>query len=270
MRDIPSSMAPAVVADIDARLDAIARDHSVTIAFAIESGSRAWGFPSPDSDYDCRFVFIRPRQEYLSLFRKRDVIETPLTPVLDVNGWDLGKALKLLLKGNAVIIEWLTSPIVYQAKVGFREDLLALAMDIADRDLIGRHYLHLAWRTRAQWLSNPEQVALKKLFYVLRPALALRWLRQHPQARVAPMHFPTLCAQSALDGYVASEIERLLELKAATREMGTGVAPTALMELIGAELSIAEASGHLGGELSQDATAKADAFFIKTLDAQRS
>jgi uncharacterized protein len=263
-------MDPATVAQIDARLDVVTRDYNVTIAFAIESGSRAWGFPSPDSDYDCRFVFIRPRQEYLSLFRKRDVIETPLTPVLDVNGWDLGKALKLLLKGNAVIIEWLTSPIVYQAKDGFREDLLALAMDIADRDLIAKHYLHLARRTRAQWLSDPGQVALKKLFYVLRPALALRWLRLHPRLRVAPMHFPTLCAQSALDGDVASEIERLLELKAATREMGTGVAPTALMELIAAELSIAEQSGHLGAELRQDTAARADAFFIKTLDAQRS
>lgn len=268
-RHIPPSMDLAIVAEIDARLDGIISDHNVTIAFAIESGSRAWGFPSPDSDYDCRFVFIRPRQDYLSLFRKRDVIETPLTPLLDVNGWDLGKALKLLLKGNAVIIEWLTSPIVYQAKDGFREDLLALAMDIADRNLIAKHYLHLARRTRAQWLSDPEQVALKKLFYVLRPALALRWLRLHPQARVAPMHFPTLCAQSAMDGYVATEIERLLELKAATREMGTGVAPNALMELIAAELDIAELSGHLGGELTPDAVAKANAFFIKTLDTHR-
>ena len=266
-RNIPPDMDPAIVAGIDDRLDGIVREHDVTIAFAIESGSRAWGFPSPDSDYDCRFVFIRPRQEYLSLFRKRDVIETPLTPLLDVNGWDLGKALKLLLKGNAVIIEWLTSPIVYQAKEDFRPAMLALAMDLADRRLIARHYFHLARRTRAQWLSDPEQVVLKKLFYVLRPVLALRWLRLHRQANVAPMHFPTLCAQSGLDGLVRSDIERLLALKAETREMGAGVAPGPILDLIAAELEIAEQADGPGDVIKADAVARADAFFIQMLAA---
>jgi hypothetical protein len=79
---------------------------------AIESGSRAWGFPSPDSDYDCRFIFVRPIEDYLSPWQRRDVIETPLEGDFDVNGWELGKAIRLLAKGNAVIIEWLMSPIV--------------------------------------------------------------------------------------------------------------------------------------------------------------
>ena len=166
-RHIASGMDPAIVGEVDARLDQITREHKVAIAFAIESGSRAWGFPSPDSDYDCCFVFIRPKREYLSLFRKRDVIETPMTPILDVNGWDLGKALKLLLKGNAVIIEWLTSPIVYRAADGFRPAMLNLAMEIADRRLIQRHYIHLALRTRKEWLGDLDQAVLKKS--ILRP-----------------------------------------------------------------------------------------------------
>jgi len=98
-------MNPDTVAEIEARLAAIRRDEGVMIPLAIESGSRAWWFSSPDSDYDCRFLFIRSLDNYLSLFARRDVIETPLEGELDVNGWDVAKAIKLLLKGNAVVIE---------------------------------------------------------------------------------------------------------------------------------------------------------------------
>src|SRR5580698_6695076 len=121
IRDLPPSFAEGAVTAIDARLADIARDHGVSIPLAIESGSRAWGFPSPDSDYDCRFVFVRPVNQYLSPWQQRDVIETPLEGDLDVSGWDLAKAIKLLLKGNAVIIEWLTSPIVYDGDARFRD-----------------------------------------------------------------------------------------------------------------------------------------------------
>src|SRR6187399_351008 len=109
-RVLPADFDPVVVAEIDARLAAVERDEQVRIPIAIESGSRAWGFPSPDSDYDCRFVYVRRPDAYLSPWVPRDVIETPLVGDLDVNGWDLGKALKLMLKGNAVILEWLRSP----------------------------------------------------------------------------------------------------------------------------------------------------------------
>jgi predicted nucleotidyltransferase len=111
VRAIPSELDPAVVADVDARLDGVAAEHGVRIPWAIESGSRAWGFPSPDSDYDCRFIFVRPADAYVSLWPARDVIETPLDAVFDVNGWDLGKAIKLISKGNVVPTEWLRSPI---------------------------------------------------------------------------------------------------------------------------------------------------------------
>ena len=109
---------------MQARLDSVVRERGVRILHAIESGSRAWGFPSPDSDYDCRFVHCHPLADYARLRPPRDVIETPLTPVLDVNGWDIRKALALGLKGNAVILEWLRSPIVYRGEPGF-----AAAMD---------------------------------------------------------------------------------------------------------------------------------------------
>jgi hypothetical protein len=100
-RAVPSSLDTTVVAEIDRRLSAASAEHGVRIPWAIESGSRAWGFPSPDSDYDCRFLFIRPREQYLSLWPARDVIETPLDNTYDVNGWDLAKTVKLVVKGNA-------------------------------------------------------------------------------------------------------------------------------------------------------------------------
>jgi len=94
---------------------------------AIERGSRAWGFRSPDSGYDCRFVFVRPIHQFLSSRLRRDVIETPLNGDLDVNGWELGRALKLLLKGDAVVIEWLRSSYVYRGESWFREGFPASA-----------------------------------------------------------------------------------------------------------------------------------------------
>jgi uncharacterized protein len=162
------------------------------------AAARAWGFPSPDSDYDCRFVYIRPLAHHLTPWPRRDVIELPLVDELDVNGWDLSKSLKLLMKGNAVIIEWLTSPLVYCGDEEFRSSLLALARAVADRDLVIRHCLHLSEEFRRRHLSDPAAVPLKKLFYTLRPAAAIRWLARHPEAAVAPMHFPTLIAD-ALD-----------------------------------------------------------------------
>jgi uncharacterized protein len=143
MRAIPPSLDPAVVAEIDARLASVATEHQVTIPWAIESGSRAWGFPSPDSDYDCRFIYVSPPERYLSLWPARDVIETPLDTVFDVNGWDLAKTLQLLVKGNATPVEWLRSPIVYSGDADFRDELLDVASQVVDPVLLQRHYLHV-------------------------------------------------------------------------------------------------------------------------------
>lgn len=104
MRAIPEALDPSAVAGIDRLLDTLERKEGARILLAVESGSRAWGFPSPDSDYDCRFIYVREADRYLSLWPPRDVIESP-GDVLDMSGWDLGKALKLMLKGNAVAIE---------------------------------------------------------------------------------------------------------------------------------------------------------------------
>jgi predicted nucleotidyltransferase len=233
--DLPAQ----AVADVEATLDAVRREHQVHIPLAIESGSRAWGFPSPDSDYDCRFIFVRPADQHLTLWTPRDVIETPIQGELDVNGWELRKALRLLLKGNAVVVEWLRSPITYTADQTFRTELLDFAQQYADRARIASHYLHFGTRQRAVYLGDAQQVALKKLFYVLRPAAALRWMRLHPQHAIPPMHFPTLLAESDPPSDVQAVTADLLARKAVTREMGMGAAPPALLHLIDEELTAA-------------------------------
>ncbi|MGY4100440.1 nucleotidyltransferase domain-containing protein [Nocardia sp. R16R-3T] len=232
LRAIPVSMNPTVVGSIDAELDRIERAHRVSVQLAIESGSRAWGFPSPDSDYDCRFVYVGGMDTYLSPWRTRDVIETPLVGLLDVNGWDLAKALRLLVKGNAVLIEWLMSPIVYRGDDRFRTELRAVAEEVADRNQVARHYLHLGSR---QWALFDRHRSLKKVFYSLRPAMALRWLREHPDAAVAPMHLPSLLEQCELPVELVSAIAELTELKSRTREMGSGTVPVPITDFITAE-----------------------------------
>jgi hypothetical protein len=220
------------------------------------------GLSSPDSDYDCRFIFVRREDEYLTLFPKRDVIEVPMTGDLDVNGWDLAKALRLMLKGNAVVLEWLRSPIAYRCDPEFRDAFLALARECADWRLIGRHYLHLGERQRRTYFGDGKDIALKKLFYALRPAAALRWLRLHPEEAVPPMLFPTLLAECDPPAQTAALAGELMARKAETRELGTGPLPDAIAAFVAEEFETARDLFETGPvRPSAQARAKAEAFF---------
>jgi predicted nucleotidyltransferase len=242
MRAVPDSLDPAVVRRVDARLDAVVRDERVAIPLAVESGSRAWGFPSPDSDYDCRFVYVRSQADYLDPWPRRDVVETPLDAVLDVNGWDLLKAVRLLVRGNATLLEWLRSPIVYRADAELRADLLALAGQVVDRDALRRHYLHVARGQRDRWWADRE-VPLKKVFYAVRPAATLRWLRARPDVAVPPMDLATLLVEGEVADDVVGAASDLVALKAVSREMGAGAVPVPLARFVSDELALASAAG---------------------------
>jgi predicted nucleotidyltransferase len=234
---LPDSFDAAIVAGIDARLATTERDEHVHIPIAIESGSRAWGFPSPDSDYDCRFVFVRRRDDYRSLWQPRDVIETPLDAIYDVAGWDLGKLIKLMIKGNAVAIEWLTSPIRYRFDQGIANRLLGLARDVTDRAAVRRHYYNLA---KASWTPLDREkvdVPLKKLLYALRPVVALTWLDRHPGEVVAPMAFAQSLDAIDLAPALRAEIDALVERKLASAELGRGPIPPAIAALIDTALA---------------------------------
>lgn len=239
LRSVPESFDRRCLAEVDSRLAGIVRDEQVAIGLAIESGSRAWGFPSPDSDYDCRFLFVRPAEQYLSPWPRRDVIETPLEDDIDLNGWELGKALKLLLKGNAVVIEWLMSPIVYDGDAPFRDELTAFAHRWSSRTGVMRHYLHLGEGQRRTYFADGKDVKLKKLFYALRPAAALRWLRLHDGEAVAPMHFMTLMEQSDPPADVLAIARELIRLKSVTRELGSGPLPSEIEAFVDREFAAA-------------------------------
>lgn len=229
----------AMVAGIDARLVLVAEKERVAILLAVESGRRAWGFPSPDSDYDFRFIYVCQRDDYLSLFSPRDVIEFAPDGHHDINRWDLLKALRLLLKGNAVVIEWLASPYVYAGDSLFREEARTLAQQATRSDAVAHHYLHLGERQRRTYFADDRAVSLKKIFYALWSAVALRWLRLHAGEAVAPVHFLTLVAESDLLRELVSVVNNLLARKAETRELGHGPLPQQIGAFIDREFALA-------------------------------
>jgi len=234
-----ASMDPAMH---DAVLDALAgikRQHNVRILFAIESGSRAWGFPSPDSDYDARFIYAHEPDWYLSLIPGRDVIELPIDDLLDINGWDIRKALNLLLKPNPVMLEWLSSPIRYL----WDDDVCARMMALAERTTHGvacaHHYLSLGERQWRRNVGEEQQVNYKKYLYALRPALALRWVRM-ARPGPPPMNLHAMISQLELNEDVLRDIAWLLALKAQTREMGLGPRMARVDDLIVREFDMVE------------------------------
>ncbi len=152
------------------KLNEIENRENVKILLAVESGSRAWGFASPDSDYDVRFIYVRPREDYLRLEKTRDVIELPIEGELDINGWDLDKTLRLLRASNPTLFEWLSSPIVYR-ETEFARDFQGIMQQYFSSKRGLSHYLSMAGRNYREYLKG-EKVKAKKYFYVLRPVLA--------------------------------------------------------------------------------------------------
>lgn len=207
---------------IQRRLTDLAQAQRVKIILAIESGSRAWGFPSSDSDYDVRFIYHRTSEDYLAVEPMRDVIENDLASdaflgvPLDLNGWDLRKALQLALKSNAVVVEWLVSPVVYMADTDVVAKLLRFTSDVADLNAFEYHYDHLARHAWADIRQISGPVKLKKYFYVLRPALALTWIRRF--GKIPPMNMLQTMENLDLSDDVLRTIHRLIEDKAAATE----------------------------------------------------
>ena len=156
------------------KLKEIEIEKNVKILFAVESGSRAWGFTSPDSDYNIRFIYKHEPDYYLSLWEKPDVIEFITTDDLDVSGWDIAKALKLLAKSNAPLIEWLYSPVVYFQDDAFVNQMQLLAKDCFSPIATLHHYLGTT--KNFMDVCDQDQVKLKSYFYALRTALAGRWI----------------------------------------------------------------------------------------------
>ena len=201
---------------IQEKLLRIEADHNVKILYAIESGSRAWGFESTDSDYDIRFIYAHNKNWYLNILPKRDVIEYPINDEFDYSGWDLRKTLFLMNKSNPVLFEWLKSPIVY-CKDQFSYNILEqISGDYFSPISSIYHYLHMANGNYRQYLLGNE-VKIKKYFYVLRPIMACMWIENFKES--PPMEFEKLLTQ-IYDEELLKHINGLLIRKKSGIEMG--------------------------------------------------
>lgn len=211
---------------------------NAVIFYACESGSRAWGFPSTDSDYDVRFFYARPVEWYLSIFEKRDVIERPIDEQLDINGWDLKKALELFRKSNPPLLEWLDSPIIYKEQFTIAEQMRDLAKTYYSPSACVFHYLHMAQGNVREYLKG-DRVWVKKYFYVLRPLLAIKWIEQG--YGVAPTSFGTLLERIIPTGELKDRINELIEQKKLGAELDYGPRIPVISDFIASELARLEA-----------------------------
>lgn len=232
-------IAETVRQEIENRLAAIEAEDDVHYLLAIESGSRAWGFPSPDSDYDVRFVYAHKRDWYLSLTPGRDVIEQPILDEIDLNGWDIRKALNLLLKSNATLSEWIDSPIRYRQDDPVMAQITDLANGILNPRAAGHHYRNIGVNAAERWLRDSGPVSVKKYFYALRPALVIRHMRLRPDQR-PPMNLQLLMQGADLSPSLEEQIITLVDAKSQTREKELGSRLPDIDALIEIELDQAD------------------------------
>lgn len=220
---------------IQDELRRLEREENVRILYACESGSRAWGFPSKDSDYDVRFLYVRPVEWYLSVFDRRDVIERPISDMLDISGWDLRKALRLLRKSNPPLLEWLRSPIRYAEFSDAADRLRELSSRAFSPKSSMHHYLNMARGNFREYLQG-DVVRIKKYFYVLRPVLACKWVVKFEE--VPPLEFQTLVRELIPTGSSLHEaIQELLARKMSGEELDYEPKLNVLNDYLDAELS---------------------------------
>lgn len=218
------------------QLSQIEAQYQVKILYACESGSRAWGFESADSDYDVRFIYVHRRDWYLQIDaeRQRDVIELPIDYLLDINGWDLKKALNLFAKSNPVLLEWLSSPIIYRQNDTFVSAMQSVIPLYFSPQKTFYHYLHMAKGNYHEYLRG-EQVRFKKYLYVLRPLLAIEWILKFEKP--IPMLFSELVTACLQDQIVKDAVTHLLWLKAQGSEQAYGEPIPVLNQWIEMKLS---------------------------------
>ena len=220
-----------VFVEIQEKLDEIERTEGVRILHVVESGSRAWGFASPDSDYDVRFVYVRPFEDYLRLDEPRDTIEWQLDEVLDINGWDLKKALRQFARGNATLFEWSGSPVIYRTTPEWARIREVAEQYFSEKAAI-YHYYGTANHTYMEYLQG-EKVRYKKYFYALRPLLAAQYIERYHA--VPPVLFDDLLEMD-LDPSLRAAIDNLVELKKQTTEREENPQIPAIRAFIEAEL----------------------------------
>ncbi|MEM9299422.1 MAG: nucleotidyltransferase domain-containing protein [Bacteroidota bacterium] len=195
------------------KLTWIERKYSIKVLYACESGSRAWGFLSPNSDYDVRFIYAHDLDWHLSLRDKKDTIDLPINDDLDIGGWEIKKALGLLWKSNPPLLEWLQSPIVYQSESKFLNDIQRLCSEYFSPIAVMHHYLSMS-KKYLEACQQTDKVKLKNYFYALRTAIAGKWIRE--KESIPPIELPKMFSVVAEE--VQDKIEELIIIKSQQNE----------------------------------------------------
>lgn len=245
---------------IQNELSQIEQAENVKIIFACESGSRAWGFESEDSDYDVRFIYVRKTSHYISIRKKRDVIERPINNQLDISGWDLTKSLLLLRKSNPPLLEWLQSPIVYREIDSITYKIRQLMPEYYSPKSCMYHYLHMAQGNFREYLKG-DSIWVKKYFYVLRPVLACIWIES--DLGIVPMEFETLVKNIVKEKDLKEAISSLLKKKKAGNELDTGDRIPVISDFLSSQIQRLSAKNERPA-LSENYD-KLDNLFIETL-----
>ncbi len=202
------------------RLDTIESEHSIRILYAVETGSRAWDFASLNSDYDVRFIYANTRDWYLTLKEGHDVLETPIVDDLDIQGWDIRKALRLFAKSNPPLNEWLVSPHIYLENGIFAPRLRQLTSEYYSPKSAAYHYLHMAQHEyRSDFYKGPE-VILKKYLYIVRPLLNILWIRD--RQTVPPISMIEVMNGAEMPDDAQAAVLSIVEKKRAGLELGKG------------------------------------------------
>lgn len=205
-----------MINEIKKELERLECQHDIKILYAVESGSRSWGFASTDSDWDVRYIYVHRLDWYLKIDDKKDNQEEMLPNDIDLAGWELKKTLRLFRKSNPPLLEWLRSPIVYLQQFSTADKLRELSGEFFNSKSCLHHYLHMAEGNFKAYLQK-DKVRVKKYFYVLRPLLACDWIRQTDT--MAPMEFQELLDSQVTDQKVKTEIQSLLSRKIAGEEL---------------------------------------------------
>ncbi len=245
------------------KLKQLEKDEQIKILLAVETGSRAWGFPSPDSDYDIRLIYKKEQDWYIQLSEGQDHVSYMSDDEeLDLTGWELRKALRLITKSNASLAERLQSPIVYMAKEGFAKEMLNLAQDFFSPIAVLHHYRSMAIK-RMESITENSSYRLKSLFYALRASCACRWVLENDT-------YPPIVYQELLKGISVStdikqRIAELVDLKSMKNEAYLHEGEAMLIQFVKDNLEEAEIVNEML-KMSDGDISKLDAFLRKEIN----
>ena len=161
-----------IYSNIKNQLKKIEKDNNIEILYAVESGSRGWGFPNSESDYDIRFIFKRDMNDYLTITPINDTIDY-FDDKLDFVGWDIKKVLYLHRKSNPNLREWMKQSIVYYGDCAFLENLPPFNIST-----LKHHYASIAYKNWKRFRVSENKELTKKItksyLYMIR--CCLTWI----------------------------------------------------------------------------------------------